>query len=91
MKQTEKNKDVVFPEPEAAPGELGRLLVETDPSDSRVRILNIKPRFQQGIELKPGEYLVEVSAEGYITYKETVTIHAGETKTLNVALEKIQL
>jgi formylglycine-generating enzyme required for sulfatase activity len=55
-----------------------------------VRILNIKPRFQQGIELDPGEYLIEVSAGGYITHKERVTIHAGETKTLSVALEKIQ-
>jgi hypothetical protein len=32
----------------------GRLSVETDPKNARVRVLNIRPKFYQGMELKPG-------------------------------------
>jgi len=39
----------------------GRLFVDTVPANSRVRILNIVPRFHQGMELRPGRYHVETS------------------------------
>ena len=41
-----------------------RLFVATEPENARVRILNIKPKFQQGIELDAGSYHIEVAAEG---------------------------
>jgi hypothetical protein len=42
-------------------GEKGRLYVRTTPADARVRILNIKPRYRDGIELDPGDYHIDVS------------------------------
>jgi len=42
-----------------------RLFVNTKPENAEVKILNIDPKFIQGVELEPGEYLLEVSAPGY--------------------------
>jgi len=65
-----------------------RLFVETNPKDARVRILNIRPKFHQGIILRPGRYHIEVSAKGYQMKKMWITIKKGETKTLRVSLKK---
>jgi len=35
---------------------LASLTVRTDPPDARVRVLNIKPRYHDGIRLAPGSY-----------------------------------
>ena len=67
-----------------------KIFVEVAPRDSRVRILNIKPRFQQGMELKPGRYHVEASKRGYETQKMWVQLDAGEDKKLEVKLEQMQ-
>ena len=67
-----------------------RLYVDTDPSDATVRILNIGPRFYQGMELDPGRYHVEVSADGYRTEKEWVDLAAGEDERLTVSLSPIK-
>ena len=66
-----------------------RLYVETTPKDARIRILNIRPKFQQGIILRPGRYHIEVSANGYKTNKQWITIEKGETKILQVSLDEI--
>ena len=42
-------------------------LVETEPKDARVRILNIVDRYRPGMILPGGKYHVEVSAPGYET------------------------
>jgi len=47
----------------------GKVFVKTDPRDSSVRILNIKPKFYQGMELDSGSYHVEVSSTDYKTRK----------------------
>jgi formylglycine-generating enzyme required for sulfatase activity len=65
---------------------MGRLLVDTDPDDARIRILNIKQTFYQGMELEPGKYHVEVSADGYEKKSMWVTLDAGEDKSLNIRL-----
>jgi len=44
----------------------GKLFVKTDPKDARVRILNIKPKFYQGMDLNSGSYHVEVSARVWV-------------------------
>lgn len=67
----------------------GHLFVQTDPDNARVRILNIKPKFYQGIELKSGRYHVEVSAEGYETKKMWVALDTGEDKRVTLHLRKI--
>jgi hypothetical protein len=66
----------------------GRLYVETQPDNAKVKILNIEPRFYQGMELKEGRYHVEVSADGYLSKKSWVTLKVGEDKSINVQLTK---
>lgn len=39
--------------------------VKTSPADARVRILNIAPKYRDGIELKPGRYRIEVTETGF--------------------------
>ena len=66
-----------------------KIFVQTIPTDSRVRILNIGPKFYQGMELEPGRYHVEVSAEGFETEKRWVTLAAGENGNVSIRLEPI--
>ncbi|MBW2248245.1 MAG: PEGA domain-containing protein [Deltaproteobacteria bacterium] len=66
----------------------GRLYVNTEPDNARVRILNIGPAFDQGMALDSGSYHVEVSANGYDTKKLWVTLGAGEDKDLDIRLKK---
>ena len=66
----------------------GRLYVETQPDNAKVKILNIGPRFYQGMELKEGRYHVEVSADGYLSKKSWITLKFGEDKSINVQLTK---
>ena len=70
--------------------ESGKLFVDTVPSNARVRILNIGPKFFQGMELDPGSYHVETSKQGYETQKKWVSLKAGENKRLDVRLEQLQ-
>lgn len=51
-----------------------RLYVDADPPDARVRIMNINPRFYQGIPLKPGSYDIMVDKEGYRSYRRWIQI-----------------
>lgn len=63
------------------------LTVITNPNDARVRIMNIKPVYQDAIELKEGEYDIEVSKPGYQTYRKWVVV---DKKTiLTVALDEV--
>jgi len=63
-----------------------RLFVDTDPADAKIRILNVRARFRQGIELDPGEYYLEISADGYETEKRRIVTEAGEDRNLNIRL-----
>ncbi|MBC8466589.1 MAG: DUF1566 domain-containing protein [Deltaproteobacteria bacterium] len=68
----------------------GKLFVQTDPKGSRVRILNIKPKFYQGMDLVSGSYHVEVSKTNYKTKKMWVKLEPGESKQLEIRLEQLQ-
>lgn len=74
-----------LPEPEKPA--VYRLTVRPNPSDAQIRILNIKPRYEPGIELAPGSYTVEVSRSGYETQVFTARV-ANADVTLPVALIK---
>ena len=50
------------------------LNVRPQPSNARVRIMNINPRYQPGIELESGRYDLEVSKPGYSTVRRWITI-----------------
>ncbi|MCP4699715.1 MAG: SUMF1/EgtB/PvdO family nonheme iron enzyme [Gammaproteobacteria bacterium] len=64
------------------------LTVNTVPEDARVRIMNIKPRYEAGILLKPGRYDIEVSREGYEMRREWMTLEEAD-KIVEVELTEI--
>jgi formylglycine-generating enzyme required for sulfatase activity len=70
---------------------VARLFVETVPEEAAVRILNIKPKFSQGIELEPGSYHVEVAAEGYETERRWIDLVAGHEKPFRFELTQIKV
>jgi hypothetical protein len=70
--------------------ESGKLFVDTAPTGAKVRILNIGPKFHQGMELRPGRYHVETSKPGYETKKMWVQLEAEDNKRLEVRLEQLQ-
>jgi len=65
-----------------------KLTVNLRPEEGKIRILNIKPPYAPGIELRPGSYLIEGSCEGYETLKEWVTIFGDEDVTVSLELRK---
>lgn len=73
-------------EKEAPPA--GNLYVNTRPSDAKIRILNIGPKYTRGIALSPGDYHVEVSKSGYATQKKWVSVSAGEDKYVTKVLKQ---
>jgi len=66
-----------------------RLFVRIEPEGARIRILNIKPKFYQGIVLKSGSYHIEVSADGYKMKKIWIKIKPKEDKSLKISLKKL--
>ena len=64
------------------------LYVDTHPKDARIRILNIGPKFYQGMALDAGRYHVEVSANGYEAQKLWITLGSGEDRFMDVRLKK---
>ena len=67
-------------------GKQGRLFILPQPVDARIRILNIAPRYSEGMELDAGSYKIEVSKQGYVTDTRTVDLAAGEELEVKVAL-----
>jgi len=70
---------------------VARLFVETVPEEATVRILNIKPKFVQGMELEPGSYHVEVAAEKYETERRWIRLVAGQEDPFRFELSKINV
>ncbi len=60
------------------------LTVITTPDDARVRIMNIKPVYQDGIELDEGKYDIEVSKPGYLTYRKWVEVNKKTVLTVEL-------
>ncbi len=79
--------------PEAAPAtraaQPARLFVETTPEDATVKILNIKPKFYQGIPLEAGSYHVQVTAPEHRPKAMWISVDAGEDKNMSIQLEDI--
>ena len=50
-----------------------RLYVNSS-NGQRIRILNIKPKYKDGIWLKSGKYHIEVSAKKHVTYKKWINL-----------------
>jgi len=89
--QKEETKEAIVTElsenskmPESFPK--STLHVIPHPENARIRIMNIKPKFYQGIELKPGKYQIEVSAKGYLTEMKWIQIKKEEAIKLKINL-----
>lgn len=63
-----------------------RLTVSASPANAKVRILNIPGAYSPGMELDPGPYHIEVTAAGYKTSREWVTLEKSSEKNLSVTL-----
>ncbi len=64
-----------------------RLTVKPEPEGARVRIMNIPQKYEDGISLEAREYDIEVSKDGYRTYRELITL--SEDTILSIKLEKV--
>jgi len=64
-----------------------RFTVRPRPRDARVRIMNIPPRYEPGIELEPGSYDLEVSKPGYTTVRRWIAVEDSDL-TVPVNLER---
>ncbi len=53
------------------------LTIDCNVDNATIRIMNIGPRFSQGMRLTPGNYDIQVSAPGYQTYRRWHTVRAG--------------
>lgn len=51
-----------------------KLYIDTNPKHAQKKFLNFKHQFKQGMLLKPGKYVLEISSAGYKTFKKTVEI-----------------
>jgi len=58
-----------------------RLYVNS-PNAQKIKILNIKPKYEDGIWLKSGKYHIEISAKKHVTYKEWISLE----KDTNIAI-----
>lgn len=68
----------------------GRLYVSAFPDHAQVRIKNIRPRFNQGMAVKPGKtLLVAVSAKGFRTKVKAVRALPGQELKLAVSLDRV--
>jgi flagellar biosynthesis GTPase FlhF len=69
--------------------EKGKIFVEVLPDNAIVKILNTDQSFEQGMELKPGRYELEVAAKGYKTEKRQIDLVAGHEEPFRFELSKI--
>ncbi len=58
------------------------------PDGAKVRIMSIKPKYHDGIYLKPGPYLLEVTKPGYKKMLEWVVVR--KNTTLEIGLKKAE-
>jgi len=53
------------------------LTINTQPSDATVQITNIKPKYYDGIKLKPNKYSIKVFKNGYITKTGIIKLNSN--------------
>ena len=64
------------------------LFVNTKPLKASVRIMNIVPKFKQGIELSPGSYQLEVLSEDFESRTLSIKLKPYEERFLEVLMKK---
>jgi hypothetical protein len=68
--------------------EKGKLFLQTDPDNAKIRLVNVNKEFHPGIELSPGTYFVEVSSLGHQSKTVEIKLNSKETKTVKIGLPK---
>jgi hypothetical protein len=63
-----------------------KLHINTIPNNAKIRILNIVPKFKQGICLSPGTYELEAKKSGYLKWQKNIRI-TNENVNLKVRLD----
>jgi formylglycine-generating enzyme required for sulfatase activity len=64
------------------------LTVNTEPADTTVRVLNIKPRYSPGMRLEAGRYHIELSRSGYQTQRHWVEL-SGQQQVFSFSLSAV--
>ncbi len=67
---------------------MGRLYVRVTPSDAQIRLLNIEPRYAEGMELEPGRYHLEVSRKNHHSVDRWVELQADKELTIEITLQE---
>ncbi len=60
------------------------LTIFSKPSDAKIQIMNIKPKYYPGIELEKNRYTIRVSKAGYVTRNFYVNIHNDTSRTISL-------
>jgi len=63
-----------------------KLTVNAMPSDSRIRIMNIKPKYKHGICLKKGNYDIYVTHKNHTSYRKWVKVEDREV-SISITLD----
>jgi len=67
------------------------LTIQTTPSDARVRIMNINPKYYDGIDLENGRYLIYVDKSGLTTFKKWIEINSDISLKVNLYSQEINI
>ncbi len=60
------------------------LTIFAKPSDAKIQIMNIKPKYYPGIKLEKNRYAIRVSKLGYIASNFYVNIHNDTSRTISL-------
>lgn len=61
-----------------------KLTIQATPSNARIRIMNIKPKYYDGIKLKKGKYHIIVDKHGYYTIDQWIDLNKDEYFTADL-------
>jgi len=67
----------------------GRIYVNATPANAQVKIMNIRPKYRQGMFLSPGFYRLNVSAAGYITQNYWIKLTKDEERHISIQLSPL--
>lgn len=68
---------------------LPKLYIKTAPEKADIKIIGIQSKYYEGLNLEPGTYSLEVSADGYTTKRQQVSLMAGANKKLYIQLDLV--
>ncbi|HEW97181.1 MAG: hypothetical protein DRR00_19050 [Candidatus Parabeggiatoa sp. nov. 3] len=65
-----------------------RMSVNATPTNAKISIMNIKPKYRRGILLKAGKYKIKVSSPGCKTYRRWIQLQQNYTLPVNLACQQ---